>query len=590
MDRQQHIIPCLISDPLRRRPLATVSTVVNCFSFLSDGLHRLVGRDPHTMADVTETSQHRHRTKTTPEAQPVTPAEVVNRLSDRYLSSSGCFYGVGATEVGHGMITAAAQNFLETYAPDKPLLRPIQFTLDWAIEKNLTCRQEALANPNGPKHLFKDIDDFIPAEHRRSCGLDGGNKKSNDVLRQTLPYINMRRRAWCFRCKHICQIAPTHIHQASAPCVYHSSLGNQDRNDGDGMRYHWLWIALMRTLRIAVIWTENVKQFGDVDFEEFLGDIYYVTRTITNPLKFGFPHRRERQIVLLILKAILNPMLTAGGIECTPVAVFEMLNLEESVQVLFERTRAESFTWRSFLGAAADNMELARERRWASSRGTVVARHANPADDTYSDDTPGSILACLRPAERQEYEAYQRTWLGEACDVGQSAVACPQHSSNGVLHLLTKHVGLVVVPPESGRGPPERWLTPSELFGYMGFPVAPDMVRGAKGASCIFSLDRQPPACRTPHSQRCQVGNTLHITALPPLELVLYIKLPQIGERLSPLSAAGPSSSLSSSAVAGNSANAVIATNPLPMHVATSPASSFGSSLQRVRDLKRQRS
>jgi site-specific DNA-cytosine methylase len=500
------------------------------------------------------------------------------------------------------MLTGAIGNFLcevlsrddaQLPLPSQPPPAPLKFTCAWAIEINKKCQDELLFDKeNGPAHLFNSIEDFLPPNARAWCGLDGNKRIPNAKLRQRLPGIKMLRRAWCLRCKADCQLIPTHVHQASAPCIYHSSLGGHAGDEGSGMYLHWAWIALIRTLRIAVLLTENVASFGDGDFCEFLADIYIVIRILTCPTNLAFPARRERQLVLLILKTFIYPALHDAGVQChDDDGVVAMMNMQETINIVFNRQRAAAFSWRDFLLPISSNPELVSEKIWAGNRRAVLERNAD--DPIRYTDPPGSVLAVLSLKERSRWDEYQRLWPSEAADVGQTPSATPQHTCGPLLHCLSKHVSLIVVPgrvrPARSAGPSgissssssashgadtddssvSQWITPGELWALMGFPITPSQVEAAGGATCAFSQSRTANGSRTPHSQRCQIGNTIHTTALSTLELILVIMFPTLGEKL-------PRRSY---------------TQQLPQATTgSSAAGSAGHSLARLRTLKRNRS
>jgi site-specific DNA-cytosine methylase len=574
--RQRGLVPNLLNSHIVSCSVEKVDSVLSCFMFLTSGLEKLASSLSRPNGGETSdaaTSVASSSPGVDDGSADLTLPELVDSLSDRVASTSGCFYGIGSDHVGQAMITGAVDKFFNTlserhqYVPEaKPT--PIQFKCAWAIEKNRACQAELLADPHGPEHLFDNIDDFLPSFARAWCGLDGHTQWPLAKLRAKLPYVKMLRFGKCLRCKSKseCQLVPTHFHQASAPCIHHSSLGRMEKDDAAGMRFHWQWLALIRTLMIAVVLTENVVSFGDKDYFEFLADIYYIIRVVCNPLDMAFPARRERQIVLLLLKAFLQPLLVDVGCDSeTNESVVQLLDLASCVKTIFGRNMAPDFGWRDFLaGGVSENKELAQELNWALARPSVRERRAEPVD-MYGDQS-GGILNALSLKERSRWAVYHRLWPEEGCDLGQDPVKSAQHTSGRILHCLSKHVSLVVVPNPNG-GEPSQWITPSEMFALMGFPISDDMVE-ACGACCSFSTSFQGASRhsqRTEHSQRSQIGNTIHTTALSTIELLLCIKFPSLGEKLVKAKASSSSS------------------------VSTSPRN-FNASFSRVRALKRMRS
>lgn len=342
-----------------------------------------------------------------------------SRLSGRVVFTSSCFSGVNANSMAHSTISGSARRFLETHCSDDPRMvaSPITFVDKWVVEVNLQCQAELLHSPHGPEHVFSDVLDFLPQSVRPLCGLDGDTSRALPYtrLRQLLPRTRMKRFAHCCRHGKRCQAEPVHSHQASSPCVHHSKLGLLDGNSGKHMISHWAWLGLMRTLLLPLIVHENVPDFGVLDFDEFLSDLYVVIRSVADPTDVGFPVRRPRQFVVCIRKTFVFPALQHAGLEPTVSAAVELLDLDNSTHAIFDRGVASGFTYRDLI--ISPPCVLSSDFAWAANRPSVLNARSATCPLTFND-LPGSTLTFLSIKERERFQLYCTIAPGEACDVG----------------------------------------------------------------------------------------------------------------------------------------------------------------------------
>ena len=306
-------------------------------------------------------------------------SDLIALISDRRIDTSGAFYGVGAPEVADNIFHAVASQYISEHLLDNSEDVPsaIRFESQWAIEKDGRCQMEILRDPHGPAHLFGDITDFLPAVWRRRCGLDGSPGWTNDRLEQSLPYAKLKLTAWCFKCRQYCRLTETHMHRAGSPCVHHSTLGDRQMGQGNHQFLFWIWVALMRMLRIKLIVHENVRGFGDVSLRALLGDLYVVIHLLSEPMSLGWPIQRNRQFVVMILKVWVFDVLP--DVPQTTQDIENALNLRTTISNVFGRDIAPGFTWEAFLNA--DASEIMAERAWARQRPSVRARWLGSPED-----------------------------------------------------------------------------------------------------------------------------------------------------------------------------------------------------------------
>ena len=94
------------------------------------------------------------------EASVLTHEQLARVLSDREVTTSTAFSGVGAPENADTILSNTARDFLGEAAGGQHL-RHLTFKPLFAIEFNRACQKELLALPGPPQHVFGNILDFF---------------------------------------------------------------------------------------------------------------------------------------------------------------------------------------------------------------------------------------------------------------------------------------------------------------------------------------------------------------------------------------------------------------------------------------------
>eukprot|EP00969_Alexandrium_andersonii_P086970 3836438-Alexandrium_andersonii.AAC.1 len=80
---------------LQSVPLPVVSNLLDAFSWMQHGFEQI----------------------TTPKAvEGMTPQELISRISGREITTSGAFFGIGASEVGDAVIEAGCKRYIDQHA------------------------------------------------------------------------------------------------------------------------------------------------------------------------------------------------------------------------------------------------------------------------------------------------------------------------------------------------------------------------------------------------------------------------------------------------------------------------------------------
>jgi hypothetical protein len=87
-------IPNLIPNRVRDHPLVLVSSVFSCFSFLSHGLGKVAADLSYNVQPSSVGQQGPQEGDASSSVESL--SELVEILSDRVISTSGCFFGVGS--------------------------------------------------------------------------------------------------------------------------------------------------------------------------------------------------------------------------------------------------------------------------------------------------------------------------------------------------------------------------------------------------------------------------------------------------------------------------------------------------------------
>jgi len=442
-----------------------VTSLKDAFGWCAAAFARLVGRygdDPAVPATVLmETSDLSHA------------------LSNRTITTSGCFAGVASDAAAHGMITASAAEFLESLpapaassgpSPSRP--SPLKFRAAWYIEKD-QVRQEGLilASPPGTC-VHCDMTDFLPETLRPACGLDGGVEMPARALRRLIPKCRMRIKAWYVKHGRRCTLRHVDICVSGSPCTDHSTNGLRKRFDGPQAKFFYMWVALMRVLLISIIVHENVCGFGDDELRELLGDMYVVMRLELRIADLGQAGNRDRQMCLLFLRVWFCPMLTDQ-------LFIEDLDAHRVIRNLFARKC--TISWWHFLLATVS--EIQAEQLWAANRKGVRALCAL---EDQSEWPPSSATDCFNSMEREHLNGYIKRF-GEpndsvAYDLGDNPERKATRTRGSKHNTLTAGMGLMFF----GSG----WIRTIELWLLQGFPVTPEASEGCAGARCLFPSRR----------------------------------------------------------------------------------------------------
>ena len=323
-------------------------------------------------------------------------------FSNRRITSSGVFSGIGSAELAHGIIDKTADRFIDSLpAHDRPLLGPMTSFSAWGIERDHSCQEALIAHPFGPECIFSDVLDILPPQARLACGLDGGTELQAAQLKEVIIKSKVDLSAWCVRHGRKCRLQRTHMHVAGTPCINHSSMGKRELFSGSAAKLFFAWARLMRVLLIPIIFHENVPAFGTEALSDILGDLYIIVRCLICPTQLGWATARKRQISVLLLKAFILPQLADSSHAQTQLVAEQRLDIENTVLMIFGRRRG--FSWRAFLGTAS-NDELRQELQWASQRpGVRKRRQASACEDMFRDG-PNSFLGALTLPERRRFQ------------------------------------------------------------------------------------------------------------------------------------------------------------------------------------------
>ena len=131
---------------------------------------------------------------------------------------------------------------------------------------------------------------------------------------------------------------------------------------------------------------------------------------------------------------------------------------------------------------------------------------------------PPTFLDLYPPTRRDEVGGTNTTY---------KEYVCQRTLEDGTFFTMTKHCGICVLPRGERFGNDPRWVVPSELFAMMGFPTTLDAQSATGNATCVFATTGLEG--RTPHSQRSQVGNSMHVNMIGSVQTVLVLKFPGLG-------------------------------------------------------------
>ena len=329
---------------------------------------------------------------------------VAQLVANRRLTTSSCFSGMGTPEIADAIISNSVQEFIKHHwdaswgdIPEGPE-GGLDTSCAYAADFDAKCREELLAVPGKtcPQHVFGDVREVVAQDIRQAVGLDGGVPLMPSELREKMRSARnrtaaVRRQAWCYKCGKECRVTRTHVHTAGSPCVDHSMM-NQKRLKEDGPKFSAfiVWTELMLLLKPFVIIHENVKTFGYAPLQEAFGESYFIIRIEVNPESLGWASRRPRQYCVLVLKSYVSSLyqrfdsrfdkgtgtLVQDISEIKLKQMFvEDMDLGNTLRHVFYRNCR--FTWRSYMCASEEELEL--EREWLASRPCVRKRKQDEA-------------------------------------------------------------------------------------------------------------------------------------------------------------------------------------------------------------------
>ena len=272
------------------------------------------------------------------EGREFTAAELVLKLTDRVISKSTSFSGIGGREVSDAQTTNEVKVLLRGLGIQD--IRAVQYNHTFAIEWSPQAYEELLALPDGvgPAHVFTDIRDFVPIHLRRAVGLDGGVEWSAARLRKVLPTADVKLLAHCVECGKTCHLQRADEHEGSSVCKDFSTQGAKRGMAGPYAKFFFIWIAMRRKLKEKRVTHENVNGFPLNEMEALLGDLYIIIELRVNPSMEGWPMERPRQVLYMILKTFIHPILMNSGVDdLTSCAIQRHMGLGRAYKILFHR-------------------------------------------------------------------------------------------------------------------------------------------------------------------------------------------------------------------------------------------------------------
>ena len=256
-----------------------------------------------------------------------------------------------------------------------------------------------------------------------------------------------------------------------------------------------LRLGLMMTLQPPVVISENVARFPVTEtLERFLGESYYVCKTLMDAVRYGIPVARLRSYQVCIHKTktrwtMDNPM----SFDTFAEKLLRPCNFSWEELWWLER-EGQGSIWRN-----EEDIELS----WASQRPSVVAANAETLNDPNL-----RWVAALTPAEKTNADLYEVMFPQKAFSLTQSALDRATVSSSKYLQILIHNMGLLF----TFRTQPPRWLSASEALTGMGFPALPSQLAAMNPilSTCGFvltSFNVDSPE-RKPQHVRSQCGNS----------------------------------------------------------------------------------
>lgn len=463
---------------------------------------------------------------------------VAGSLSHRVVTSGSCFSGVETGTVSRAFIKKGHQRLLRSLGLAES--DAIEFKCAYVIEPDTKCQEELLAMPDGPTHVFTDVQEFAEPKYRKALGLDGGVQKPNAELEATIPYMRISKKAWCVKHGCLCPLPYVDDHDAGPHCTDHSIFGKKEGDDGGKAKFLLCWVAIIRCTKPKRVFQENVRSYGLKRTKQLLGDLYVVIRILTDPIDEGWATMRQRQILVLLLKTwiykVLHNTPETSNMPCSSRILIQKMHLPESISFLADRIC--NFTWKAYLRAPPE--ELMEEIEWAAERRSVKAEASQRRK---SKGSP--CLDALTQSEYRRWLDYQSMYPGVSGDTGQEPDSRPMMTRGNYLNTLIRNVGIMMLPDGIGSRS-QTWWTASEYFEAMGFPIR-HSTQEASGVKCVFSIGQPKVWGRTRRSMCHQVGNAMHVNSIGKVILTTYLKVPDINAEKEARSEEGGKATSSSS-------------------------------------------
>lgn len=343
-------------------------------------------------------------------------ATVAGMLSERHIRFSGAFEGISAAGTASAIVAAAAARMVRS---SSSTAIPLVLQPTWVIEVNKVAQDELAMLPEPPHCIFGDIGQFCPPKLRRAFGYDGGDEQPAHVLRTLIPNCTPLLRGHCVRHGRTCSLFRTELHTCGSHCTAHSSFGQrQGFGDASRVKFFYIWIALIRTLRIPVVLHENVEAFGLDEMSVLLSDMYFLARMVENSSELGWAIERKRQCILAVLRCwsvrvIMHescrqgPPVSFTEAESAALVAKGLRDYQGELSGLFRR--ACLYSYHSYLVATPE--EISEEVAWLQSRRSVHERAQARAMglDKFENDPPGTALRDnYSIAERERYAGYDK--------------------------------------------------------------------------------------------------------------------------------------------------------------------------------------
>ena len=400
------------------------------------------------------------------------------------------------------------------------------------IEWNQACIDELL--PMARKHnvcLFKNIRQFFRDELQSTVDdLINRPQFAVEILGALLTRQRaMRLDGQCLTHGGCCRLTAARRHVAGTSCKPFSKKGAGMSVGDPEIIFTLAWIGLRLELQEPEIISENVRSAGaasltsfaaDCDSADasvvpdsglghllirFLGDLYWLERTVLDPCMLGFPFSREREFIKGYHKVKCLPHIS-------PLSRFQKRFYRAcawSWNEVFYMTKASVGSASAGVIENEINNELAWSRKRPSRRAEASLEDNDALDPCESD---AAWELSLTESEWTYLQEYRSAWPGTAYLLSQDPSSGHGHKAGRhALFTLIAQGGLVW----SDTSTPKRWLLPTESLVCQGFPVVQgihDMTDGI----CTFHFENPN---RHGRHVVAQSGNSMHVGVMAVLQL-----------------------------------------------------------------------